>query len=124
MQALISGEESYTSIDEMADLANAGDDFNSSFKSMIESVVAHGEKVQLSIDMDEYLKKEMKLDELKALASGEAPDGFSDDDMEIFSYLQSTLGIDYSVLYQEALASQLEPTPTPEPPSKSVDDWM
>ena len=154
MQALINGEVPYTSINELMDLASAGDDFNSSFKSMVESVVAHGEKVQLSIDMDEFLKKEMKLDELKALASGEAPDGFSDYDKELFSYIQNTLGIDYSVLYEEALASKSEstltpefapitwseglegpsphptagptltPTPPPESPSKSVDDWM
>ena len=124
MQALISGEVPYTSINELMDLASAGDDFYSSFKSMVESVVAHGEKVQLSIDMDEYLKKEMKLDELKALALGEVPDDYSDDNMEIFSYLQNTLGIDYSVLYQEALASKPGSTLTPESPSKSVDDWM
>ena len=124
MQALINGEVPYTSINELMDLASAGDDFISSFKSMVESVMAHGEKVQLSIDMDEFLKKEMKLDELKALALGEAPDGYSDDDKEIFSYLQSTLGIDYSVLYEEALASHSGSTPTPELLSKSVDDWM
>ena len=124
MQALINGEVPYTSINEMMDLASAGDDFFSSFKSMVESVVAHGEKVQLSIDMNEFLKKEMKLDELKALALGEAPDGLSDDDKEISSFLQSTLGIDYGVLYQEALASHSGSTPTPEPPSKLVDDWM
>ena len=129
MQALISGEVPYTSINELMDLASAGDDFNSSFKSMVESVVAHGEKVQLSIDMDEYLKKEMKLDELKALALSETPDGYSDDNIEMFSYLQSILGIDYSVLYEEALEASkseqtLTPTPPPESPSKSVDDWM
>ena len=124
MQALISGEEPYTSIDEMMDLASAGDDFYTSFKSMVESVVAHGGKVQLSNDMAEFLKKELSLDELKAIASGEVSDGLSDDDKEISSFLQSTLGIDYSVLYQEALASHSGSTPTPEPPSKSVDDWM
>lgn len=124
MQALINGEVSYMSVNELMHLAITGDDFNSSFKSMVESVVAHGEKVQLSIDMDEYLKKEMSLDELKAMVSGEAPDGLSEDDEELFSYIQSTLDIDYSVLYQEALASQPGSTPTSEPPSKSVDDWM
>lgn len=115
MQALISGEEPYTSIDEMIDLASAGDDFNTSFKSMAESVMAQGGKEQLSNDMAEYLKKEMGLDELKAMASSEALDGYSDDDKELFSYLQSTLGIDYSALYEEALASQ--PETTPETPS-------
>ena len=154
MQALINGEVPYTSINELMDLASAGDDFNSSFKSMAESVMTHGGKVQLMIDMAEFLKKEMKLDELKALASGEAPDGFSDYDKELFSYIQNTLGIDYGVLYKEALASKsgstltpeftsipwsgewkvpilhsavgtiLTPTSPPEPPSKSVDDWM
>ena len=78
--------------------------------------------------MAEYLKKEMNLDELKALVSGETLDGFSDEAKEYFSYLQSTLGIDYSVLYEEALASQpgstLTPTSPPESPSESVDDWM
>ena len=144
MQALISGEEPYTSIDEMIDLASAGDDFNTSFKSMIKSVVAHGGKIQLSNDIAEYIKKEMNLDELKALALGEALDDYPD--KELFSYVQSILGIDYGILYEEALASQLkttpetpssEPwpdnwgdwdesfsTPTPEPPSESVDDWM
>ena len=128
MQALISGEEPYASIDEMIDLASAGDDFNTSFKSMVESVVAHGGKVQLSNDMAEYFKKEMNLDELKALVSGEALDGHSDEEKELFSYLQSTLGIDYNVLYEEILASQpgstLTPTPPSGPPSKSVDGWM
>ena len=149
MQALISGEEPYTSIDEIIDLASAGDDFNISFKSMIESVVAHGGKIQLSNDIAEYIKKEMNLNELKALALGEALDGHSDEEKELFSYLRSALGIDYGVLYEEALASQLkttpetpssEPwpdwpddwgnwdesfsTPTPEPPSESVDGWM
>lgn len=128
MQALISGEEPYTSIDEMIDLASAGYNFDTSFKSMVESVVAHGGKEQLSNDMAEYLKKEMNLDELKALVSGETLDGFSDEAKEHFSYLQSTLGIDYSVLYEEALASQpgstLTPTSPPESPSESVDDWM
>ena len=147
MQALISGEEPYTSIDEIIDLASAGDDFNTSFKSMIESVVAHGGKIQLSNDIAEYIKKEMNLNELKALALGEALDGYPD--KELFPYLRSTLGIDYGVLYEEALASQLkttpempssEPwpdwpddwgnwdesfsTPTAEPPSESVDGWM
>ena len=147
MQALISGEEPYTSIDEIIDLASAGDDFNISFKSMIESVVAHGGKIQLSNDIAEYIKKEMNLNELKALALGEALDGYPD--KELFLYLRSALGIDYGVLYEEALASQLkttpetpssEPwadwpddwgnwdesfsTPTPEPPSESVDGWM
>lgn len=147
MQALISGEEPYTSIDEIIDLASAGDDFNISFKSMIESVVAHGGKIQLSNDIAEYIKKEMNLNELKALALGEALDGYPD--KELFLYLRSALGIDYGALYEEALASQLkttpetpssEPwpdwpddwgnwdesfsTPTPEPPSESVDGWM
>ena len=147
MQALISGEEPYTSIDEIIDLASAGDDFNTSFKSMIESVVAHGGKIQLSNDIAEYIKKEMNLNELKALALGEALDDYPD--KELFPYLRSTLGIDYGVLYEEALASQLkttpetpssEPwpdwpddwgnwdesfsTPTAEPPSESVDGWM
>ena len=147
MQALISGEEPYTSIDEIIDLADAGDDHNTSFKSMIESVVAHGGKIQLSNDIAEYIKKEMNLNELKALALGEALDGYPD--KELFPYLRSTLDIDYGVLYEEALASQLkttpeipssEPwpdwpddwgnwdesfsTPTPEPPSESVDGWM
>lgn len=103
MQALISGEEPYTSVNEMMDLASAGDDFNSSFKSMAESVMAHGGKVQLMNDMAEFLKKEMKSDELKALASGEAPDGYSDDDKELFSYIQNTLGIDYGALYEGSL---------------------
>lgn len=128
MQALISGEEPYASIDEMIDLASAGDDFNTSFKSMVESVVAHGGKVQLSNDMAEHFKKEMNLDELKALASGEALDGHSNEEKELFSYLQSTLGIDYNVLYEEILASRPgstpPPTPPPESPSKSVDGWM
>ena len=114
---------------------------------MIESVVAHGGKIQLSNDIAEYIKKEMNLNELKALALGEALDGYPD--KELFPYLRSTLGIDYGVLYEEALASQLkttpempssEPwpdwpddwgnwdesfsTPTAEPPSESVDGWM
>lgn len=114
MQALINGEVPYTSVNELMHLAIAGDDFNSSFKSMVESVVAHGEKVQLMNDMAEYLKKEMSLDELKALASGEAPDGLSEDDEELFSYIQNTLGIDYGALYEEALASHSESTLTPE----------
>lgn len=127
MQALISGEEPYTSIDEMVDLAVAGDDFDSSFKSMIESVIAQGGKEQLSNDMAEYLKKGMSLNELKAMASGEALD-------ELFSYLQSALDIDYGVLYKEALATPPKmmpetpppppPPPLPESPSKSVNDWM
>ncbi len=149
MQALISGEEPYTSIDEIIDLASAGDDFNTSFKSMIKSVVAHGGKIQLANDVAEYIKKEMNLYELKALALGEALDDYPD--IELFSYLQSTLGIDYGILYEEALASQSETTPEtpssepwpdwpgdwenwdesfstpaqpPELPSRSVDDWM
>lgn len=128
MQALISGEEPYTSIDEMFNLASVGDDPSTSFKSMVESVVAHGGKVQLSNDMAEFLKKEMSLDELKAIASGEVSDSYTDNDKELFSYLQSMLGIDYNVIYEEALASKsgstLTPTPPPESPSKSVDDWM
>ena len=149
MQALISGEKPYTSIYEMIDLADAGDDPNTSFKSMVESVMMQNGKDQLSNDMAEYLKIEMSLDELKAIASGEVPDGYPDDSKELLSYLQSTLGIDYSALYEKALASQLkttpempssEPwpdwpddwgnwdesfsTPTAEPPSESVDGWM
>ena len=159
MQALISGEEPYTSIYEMIDLANAGGDFNASFESMADSVVAQGGKEQLSNDMAKYLKKEYSLDELKAMASDEALDNYSDDDKEMFLYLQNTLGIDYNALYKEALTSQPETTPgmpssepwpdwaddwgdwdadsstptpeptltsitSPEPSSKSVDDWM
>lgn len=124
MQALISGEEPYTSIDKMNDLANAGDDYNTSFKSMVESVVAHGGKIQLSNDMAEYLKKEMNLDELKELALSGTVNDYSN--KELFSYLQSTLGIDYSVLYEEALASQSEmkpETPSSEPWQDWPDDW-
>ena len=147
MQALISGEKPYTSIYEIIDLADAGDDPNTSFKSMVESVMMQNGKDQLSNDMAEYLKKEMSLDELKAIASGEVPDGYPDNSKELLSYLQSTLGIDYSALYEEALASLPEttsselwqdwpddwgnwdesfstPTPPPESPSESVDDWM
>lgn len=108
MQALISGEEPYTSVDEMIEIANGvGDYFYPSFKSMVESVMAQGGKEQLSNDIAEYLKKEMSLDELKAFASGEALNG-DDYDIELFLYLQNTLGIDYSALYEEALASQPE----------------
>jgi hypothetical protein len=123
MQALISGEEPYTSVYEMIDLAGAGDDYNTSFKSMVESVIAQGGKEQLSKDMAEYFKKEGSLEDLKAMASGEAPDGYSDDDKELFSYLQSTLGIDYGVLYKEALASQPETPPETIPSSEPSTDW-
>ena len=126
MQALISGEKPYTSIYEMIDLADAGDDPNTSFKSMVESVMMQNGKDQLSNDMAQYLKKEMSLDELKAIASGEVPDGYPDDSKELLSYLQSTLGIDYSALYEKALASL--PETTPETSSSELwqdwpDDW-
>ena len=136
MQALISGEKPYTSVYEMMDLADAGDDFSTSLKSMIESVIAQGGKEQLSNDMSKYIKREMDLGQLKAIALDEVPNDFPDEDKELLSYLQSTLGINYGTLYEEALAPQPEttpetsssepeltptPTPPPEPPSNSVD---
>lgn len=119
MQALINGEVPYTTIDEMTELANASDDFYASFKSMVEAAIVQGKKEQLSSDFAEYLEKEISLDVLQKLASGETPDGFEDEDMEFVSYLQNTFGIDFGALYQEALALQSEEEPWPDWP----DDW-
>ena len=132
MQALIDGKGSYVSIDELNDLASAGDDFNDSFKAMVESIIAHGEKEKLANDMIDFIKKNMNIDELKALATEEVLDGYSSEDMEMFSYIQNILGIDYSAIYEMALASQPEATPetstveseiTPEPWPDRPDDW-
>lgn len=119
---MVNGEKPYVSIDEVVDLANAGDDFNVSFKSMIESIVAHGEKEKLASDMTDYLKKEMGVDEIKALMAGEAVDGYSDEDKELFSYLQSTLSLDWNAIYEAELAEQSEMAFQIEPSLKSVLD--
>ena len=63
----------------------------------------------------------MNIDELKALAMEEMPDGYSSG-MEIFLYVQNILGIDYSAIYEMALASQPEITPEPWP-DQPDDDW-
>ena len=133
MQALIDGKESYVSIEELGDLASAGDNYYDSFKAMVESIVAHGEKEKLANDMIDFFKKSMDIDELKALATEEMPDGYSSEGLEIFLYVQNILGIDYSAIYEMALASQPEATPetstveseiTPEPwPDQPDDDW-
>ena len=132
-QALIDGKEPYVSIDELEDLASVGDNPYDSFKAMIESIIAHGEKEKLANDMIDYIKKNMNIDELKALATEEMPDDYSIEDMEMFSDIQNILGIDYSAIYEMALASQPEATPetstveseiTPEPwPDQPDDDW-
>ena len=57
MQALIDGKESYVSIDELEDLASVGDNPYDSFKAMIESIIAHGEKEKLANYMIDYIKK-------------------------------------------------------------------
>lgn len=57
MQALIDGKESYVSIEELGDLASAGDNYYDSFKAMVESIVAHGEKEKLANDMIDFFKK-------------------------------------------------------------------
>ena len=132
MQALIDGKEPYVSIDELEDLASVGDNPYDSFKAMIESIIAHGEKEKLANDMIDYIKKNMNIDELKALATEEMPDDYSIEDMEMFSDIQNILGIDYSAIYEMALASQPEATPetstvesetTPEPWPDQPYDW-
>lgn len=132
MQALIDGKEPYVSIDELDDLASAGDDPFDSFKAMVESIIAHGEKEKLANDMIDHIKKNMNIDELKAPATGEVLDGYTSEDMEIFPYVQNILGIDYSAIYEMALASQPEATPetstveseiTPEPWPDQPYDW-
>ena len=133
MQALIDGKEPYVSIDELEDLASVGDNPYDSFKAMIESIIAHGEKEKLANDMIDYIKNNFNIDELKALATEEMPDDYSIEDMELLSDIQNILGIDYSAIYEMALASQPEATPetstveseiTPEPwPDQPDDDW-
>lgn len=129
IQALINGEKSYTSIDEIIELAFAGNNYCDTIKSITESLIAQGKKEQLSNDMSEYLKKALNLDELKAMASGEVNNNnyYDEDDKELFTYFQDALGIDYDTLYKEALASQQKtssPEPWPDWPSNWEDwDW-
>ena len=134
LQAMMSGEKPYTSIDEMLDLANVGDDFVDTFKSLSESLIAQGKKEQLSSDMADYLKKELGEDELKALISEEKVDGATDDDMKFFSYIKDVLGVDYGAIYKEVVSSKSVENPGSASsmqegqdisiPHSVPDDWM
>lgn len=105
MQAIISGEAAYTSMDEVMDLANAGEDFNASFKAIAEAIVAQGGKAKFAEDVATYLTGELEMEELEALANGVVSEGYTEEDKEMFSYLQDVLGVNYAELYKKALES-------------------
>lgn len=110
LQAMMSGEKPYTSIEEMIDLAYLGDDFSDTFKSLCESMIAQGKKEQLSSDMADYLKKVLGEDELKALISGEKVGGATDDEMAILPYIQDVLGV-YRAIYKDVVSSKSAENP-------------
>lgn len=111
LQAMISGEKPYTSIDEMINLAYIGDNFIDTFKSLCESIIAQGKKEQLSSDMADYLKKILGEDELKALISDEKVDGTTDNEMTIYPYIHDVLGVDYRAIYNDVVSSKSAENP-------------
>ncbi len=134
LQAMMSGEKPYTSMDEFFDLVSVGDDYVTNFKSLTEALIAQGKKEQLSSDMADYLKEGLGENEAKALASGEKIDGYSDDDMELFSYIQNVLGVDYGAIYEGIVSSKSPESPESASsmqegqdisiPHSVPDDWM
>lgn len=122
IQAIISGEKSYTSFNEIAELAVVADDVENAFKSMVQSIINQGKKEQLTSDLKEYLKQTMKPEELQEAASGQAPDA---ETAALFSFIHDTIGIDYGALYDE-VSSQTIPSPDAPPMSEPplTDDWL
>lgn len=111
LQAMMSGEKPYASIDEMINLAYIGDNFIDTFKSLCESIIAQGKKEQLSSDMADYLKKILGEDELKALISDEKVDGTTDNEMTIYPYIHDVLGVDYRAIYNDVVSSKSAENP-------------
>lgn len=106
MQALVRGEEPYTSADQIIDIAtSAGGNYNTSIKTIVDALVIQGKKEQLSSDITEFMKKSFSLDFLKVLSSDKEPNS---PNKELFTYLQNALDIDYNALYKEALSLQKE----------------
>ena len=96
-QALINGEIPYTSLDDIVDLACYVGDKNyiSTFESIVEGIIKHGEKERLKLDVIDLLKNDS--DTLRMLMTGNL-DG---EDKQLLLYLQKTLNIDYETLYKE-----------------------
>lgn len=96
-QALINGEIPYTSLDDIVDLAYYVGDKNyiSTFESIVEGIIKHGEKERLKLDVIDLLKNDS--DTLRMLMTGNL-DG---EDKQLLLYLQKTLNIDYETLYKE-----------------------
>ena len=103
IQSLINGEKPYTSIDEIADLASNTDDFNKAFENMITALIEQGKKEQLSSDIKEYIKDEMTMNELAAVANDKWPDGYLESDKQSILFLKNELGVDYKAIYEESL---------------------
>ena len=102
IKALINGEESYASFEELVDLANAAEDgnINGSIMMMMDSLIARGKKEQLKKDTMDYFIENFTIDELKALASHEKISTFTDDDWQFFEYCKDVLGLDYVAMFQ------------------------
>lgn len=96
-QALINGEIPYTSLDDIVDLASyVGDNnFISTFESIVEGIIKHGEKERLKLDVIDLLKNDS--DMLRMLMT----DNLDGEDKQLLLYLQKTLNIDYETLYKE-----------------------
>lgn len=97
-QALINGEIPYTSFDDILDLASyaGNNNFISTFESIVEGIIKHGEKERLKLDVIDLLKNNFS-DTLRPLMTGNL-DG---EDKQLLLYLQKTLNIDYETLYKE-----------------------
>ena len=109
-QSIMNGGTDYTS-DELLDVVGYGADSVNQFKAICDSAIAHGGKEKMTAEIINLLKSN-KETLGKYVTYGAAE---NQDDTDFIEYAASTLGLDLSEIYEQALSVP----PVPEMPDES-----
>ncbi len=113
-QYIMDGGTDYT-LNELLDVVGYGDDSVKQFKAICDSAIAHGGKEKMAAEIIYLLKNDdtMPLGEYVTYGAAE-----NQNDTDFMEYVASTLGLDLSEIYEQALSVP----PVPEKPDEPEPD--
>lgn len=102
IEAIYNGEVKEVSLGELTALAESSEDFNDTFVSLAEAIMAQGGGVKLKADLETHLGQVLGVEDLANLASGKLSKDFAPNDLGVFLFAKNQLGVDFGQMYEEA----------------------
>ena len=122
VQAIVEGA-SYGSAENVFDIAGCADDPIAALKTMIDAVIARGQKEELAKDMTAYLKDGIELEYLEMLKDDKSivDDDVTEDEYLTIMTVKNALNLDFNAMYEKKMAEE-EAKKAPKP-SEELPNW-